>query len=249
MKWAFISGGVALLVALLTAAALNQPDVVWNDGEPHCPNCRVRVPAYAEVCPVCRRDFDWKVDARPCRLCLGETEVRYLRTLSEEDVRGRVAAAGGIVAGLDADGVVEWASSIGRHTCVYCAGTGQPRGLEPDSPLAKLAIELGNECPVCVGEDECVACGEDGVTDFGDPAAHRVYAEYVRRRDSGRPLIGAYAASDVAGSFDRTVRDLIGRAEIDLVWFPHDTQSVIEVVEARRDELIELLRPRPPADE
>ncbi len=37
---------IGILVAI-SALALDRPNVVWNDGEPHCPACRKQVEYYS----------------------------------------------------------------------------------------------------------------------------------------------------------------------------------------------------------
>jgi len=243
VKWVFIAGGVALFIFVLTLIALYQRDVVWNGSQPHCPHCRALVAPYASVCATCRNRFDWVADERPCPVGLSETEVSFLHSISEADARAKVAAAGGTVAGLDADAVVGWLRKIDANECVFCAGTGDALGLEAGSPLAKLSNELDDDCPVCVGEDDCVGCDGDGESEYGDEDAHRLLEEYVERREGGRPLIGALPSAEVAGSFRRTMSKLAGSSEVDQLWFPHGTENVVEVAENRRDALLELFRP------
>lgn len=165
MKWlAFTAACVVALIAL-GVLAVDERDVEWEGRKPLCPYCRVEVSFYAVACSACDRTLDWEPHKEPCRWCLQKEDVELLRdglhALELEDDDPLPASL--------AEFAKPYLLAIEPGKCTYCGGLGSVLRGEEELP-----------CPVCRGEENCVACGGDRVVVVGDKRAHR------RRLERGR---------------------------------------------------------------
>jgi hypothetical protein len=176
-RWWILTLAVVGVLLLISALALDRPNVIWEEGVPHCPQCRTAVPHFSKRCPTCTEPYDWNPardeDCPVSRWSLSALEARYLHERAE--ALGPDAAAARLVAelGLPLESARSYLETVGRGICGWCGGTGR----DP-------AVTTGeSECPVCFGRQRCVACGGDRRVKIGEESAHRAYLAYRRRVD------------------------------------------------------------------
>ncbi len=224
--WRWLLFGLVLVAVLflLTYWAMDQRNVVWEDGEAHCPHCRTTAPAYSERCATCSQNYDWTPAEVMCDLCFSKTDIARVRATG-----ARVAKEAGDSPDADTARYLRWAEDISSGDCVYCGGTGkdlmQPEGTDPRS------------CPVCLDKDECVLCSGDGFVWVGDPQAHR---DLVAHREQCRELDGQLGSSPLDKLVDAVrsaIGDLRGYDEMREVKRA-DGVGVIEIARKRRDAFI-----------
>jgi hypothetical protein len=167
MKWlAFTSACVAALV-LLGILAVDERDVIWEGRQPQCGYCRSSILPYAVVCPVCDRSLDWRPAREECRWCLDRHDADHIKRLYEEIDEGK-----GPVPEALAEYGTRYFDSIDVGACTYCGGIG--------------SVADGNgkkDCPVCRGDQRCIACGGTRSVVVGDEAARRQALERTDARE------------------------------------------------------------------
>ena len=172
-RWWFLTLAVVGVLLLISALALDRPDVVWHAGAPHCPHCRSDVELYSLRCRTCREQYDWSVapdEQSPlCRWCLSALESDFLQ--ARKAALGRDVAAERVTAalGLSKDAAILYLDHAGRGLCGWCGGTGLD--------LAQ-GDRAGKPCPACLGRAQCVGCGGDRRVRVGDEAAHLAFLAY-----------------------------------------------------------------------
>jgi hypothetical protein len=167
MKWVIASVGLLVVIVVFSLAALDQKDVVWADGVPHCPHCRNEVPRFAEVCPRCQRAFDWQSYESECGACFADLDAKFFRKVYEER-REQVHAALRNEGANDAQ-VADfdlYFEALTPDACAYCGGTG--KWLAPgfkdgvvgagDKMTRYLEQYMEGACPVCFGDGRCALC-------------------------------------------------------------------------------------------
>ncbi len=173
-RWWIFSLVIVGVLLLISALALDRPNVIWDAYKPHCPRCRHEVAFYSHRCPDCRSDFDWTVAGKDESPISGDS----LSVLEAEWVRARVEALGletaaRVVAGatkLSVAAATEYVQRVGRGDCGWCGGT--KRDLAADD------FEEAPPCPCCLGTGDSVACAGDRRVRLGDPTAHRAWRVY-----------------------------------------------------------------------
>jgi len=171
-RWWVLTLVVVGVLLLISALALDRPNVVWDDGVPHCPHCRSEVAFYSGICKTCAEPYDWKVSPAEksplSRWSLTSLEARFLRervdALGETVANQRVAHALSIPL-VSAQAYLE---SVDRGRCGWCGGTGLDVAQDRES----------STCPVCLGTTHCISCGGDRRVLVGDEAAHEAYEAY-----------------------------------------------------------------------
>jgi hypothetical protein len=172
-RWWMLTVLVVLVLLLLSALALDRPNVVWMRGEPHCPQCREEVPFQSQRCPHCREQYDWTVapdeESPVSRWSLSSLEADVLRervaALGPEESARRVAAA----LAVTPEAATAYLTAVGRGRCGWCGGTGLD---------LEAGAERGAACPACLGKGQCVACGGDRRIRVGDEQARRDFETY-----------------------------------------------------------------------
>ena len=171
-RWWVLTIVVVGVLLLISALALDRPNVVWDDGVPQCPHCRSEVAFFSVLCKTCKEPYDWKEaspEASPLsRWSLSALEARLLRervdALGPTLANQRVAHALQIPL-VSAEAFLE---TVDRGRCGWCGGTGRDLAQERE----------GSTCPVCFGTGQCIACGGDRRIRVGDEAAHLAYLVY-----------------------------------------------------------------------
>lgn len=198
-RWLLLTAVIVGALLLLSALAMDRPNVVWIEGQPHCPGCRNQVEWYSTRCPHCGFEFDWvtadEEDSPVSPYILKADEERALKAavedLGADEAAKRVAAA----TGLSPEDAGTWLASIRRGVCGYCAGTGKHLGGEGD-------------CPCSLGtSDTCVSVDDEDTlrVRLGDEEA----ARDLRRLVLAVEAMGPASAGD-AGAGDReAIRELV----------------------------------------
>lgn len=237
-RWWVLTLVVVGVLLLISALALDRPNVVWDDGVPHCPHCRSEVAFYSRLCPTCNEPYDWKVasgEGSPLsHWSLTSLEARYLRE--------RVDALGATLANqrvahtlqIPLESAQVYLESVDRGRCGWCGGTGRDVGLEGEDTV----------CPVCFGTAQCIACGGDRRILIGDEAAHVAYEAYRQAVDDVEAARGV--AHEVRlREVERLTREFIrlyaGTAEATQVLFWPDWPTYRTAVDASRERLDRVL--------
>lgn len=170
-RWLILTLVIVGVLLSISALALDRPNVVWMDGQPHCPSCMNGVEAYATRCPHCTERFDWL----PTRDEEGALSPYSLSPFEAELLRERIQTLGAEVAArrtsealaLSLEDATAYLESVGRGRCGWCGGTGRELGAEPAQPCS------------CGGPDgSCIACGGDRRIELGNRSAHNAYLRY-----------------------------------------------------------------------
>lgn len=171
-RWWVLTLVVVGVLLLISALALDRPNVVWEDGVPHCPQCRSEVVSFSNLCKTCGEPYDWKVasvEASPLsRWSLTSLEARFLR--ERVDALGATVANQRIAHALQIPLVSAqvYLETVDRGRCGWCGGTGRDVAQEDED----------STCAVCYGTGQCIACGGDRRIRVGDEAAHDAYRTY-----------------------------------------------------------------------
>ena len=169
--WLFTSVVVGALIAL-GVGAVDERDILWEGRTPLCPYCRAELPMHALVCRECTRSVDWRSRNEECTWCLQKEDVNHLRRVFDELVVEDEPLPPAL-----ADYDAGYFRAMDEGTCTYCGGLG-----------SVLVGGAKVECPICRGDEKCVACGGDRVVVVGDEGAHRRALERAdaRRRAEER---------------------------------------------------------------
>jgi predicted amidophosphoribosyltransferase len=172
-RWWLLTLLLVGILLLISALALDRPDVVWEAGVARCPHCRAEVEPYSRRCRTCREQYDWSVapDAQSpfSAWSLSALEAEDLQArktlLGREEAEARVAR----VLSVSPEAARLYVDHVGRGLCGWCGGTGKdlddaPRFLKP--------------CPACLGRGACVGCGGDRRVRVGDEASHLALLAY-----------------------------------------------------------------------
>lgn len=173
-RWWIATLVIVAVLLLISALALDRPNVVWNDGEPNCPFCRHPVEMHGTRCAACRGDFDWVAapDAVSpiSHASLSVLEADHLKqrveALTLEVAAQRVAAA----TDLSAEAARAYLGSVGRGDCGWCGGTRRD--------LASADLQNAPSCPLCLGAGSSIHCGGDRRVRLGDWSAELALQEY-----------------------------------------------------------------------
>jgi hypothetical protein len=224
MKWALAGVGLLVIIVVFSFAALDQKDVVWTGGKPHCPHCRSEVEACATVCPACRHGFDWQGHEIICSACLSELDAEHYRERfekHEDELKAALKEKG--ATGEQVGELLDWFKSIRAGACGFCGGTGKwlAKGFGPPSTPADCAAlhamllrENEGACPVCFGTGRCILCdGRHLVTVGRETAAVELDAMLDRLSRLDRHRDEA-SAEQVFLEVRNYVRKQAGREEI-----------------------------------
>jgi hypothetical protein len=239
ISWPWLLFGVGLVgvVVLLSYAALDRADVVWDGGEPFCPHCRTAVPLYSTQCPACRQSYDWASVDLLCTLCLTQGDVARIQAVPLPD---REAAARKAFPDdpRRAEALLRWWREIRHGACVWCAGTGKDLFANPGEPGE--GTNGLPPCPICLGDGDCILCGGDEKMRRGDPGAHRDLARYRERLDYLEGRSGHPDPAKVAEAVADAVRMLRGNEEIQQV---NDAEGLglVDRAVRQRDSLLRFL--------
>ena len=171
-RWWVLTLVVVGVLLLISALALDRPNVVWDDGVPHCPQCRSEVAFFSGLCKTCKEPYDWKEaasdDSPLSRWSLSSLEARSLR--ERIDALGPTVATARIAAALELPraSAEAYLEAVDRGRCGWCGGTGRDLKQERED----------STCPICFGSGQCIACGGDRRIRVGDEAAHDAYLTY-----------------------------------------------------------------------
>ncbi len=58
-RWWIVTLLIIGTLLLISALALDRPNVVWQGYVPHCPHCRHEVSEFSSRCADCRGELDW----------------------------------------------------------------------------------------------------------------------------------------------------------------------------------------------
>ena len=175
-RWWIATLLVVLVLVLISALALDQPDVVWSDATPYCPFCRNVVRLYSHRCAECNGEFDWVVASKEESPISSDS----LSVLAAEWLRERVKALGpeeSAARASKATGLPAWAAdaylhSIGRGDCGWCGGTRKDLA-------SQASLEDADTCSACFGTGRSIGCGGDRRVRLGDQSAARALAAYA----------------------------------------------------------------------
>lgn len=230
-RWWVLTLVVVGVLLLISALALDRPNVVWDEGVPHCPQCRSEVAFYSVLCKTCGEPYDWTVadaDFGPLsRWSLSSFEARFLRervdALGETVANQRVAHALQIPL-VSAQAYLE---AVDRGRCGWCGGTGRDVAQERG----------GSTCPVCFGTGHCIACAGDRRVRVGDEAAHQAYGAYRESVDdagAGKEVRHAVRLKEVERLTKEFLRLHAGTEEATRIYFwPQWPQPATAVEKAR----------------
>jgi hypothetical protein len=179
LRWLVSTGLIVGALVLLGILAMDQKDVVWAGGKPHCPHCRSDTPMFSTRCPVCREPYDWVEephdDSPYCSHCMSPGEQEWLRTKREalEKAHGEDAFVQRVskATGFDAATAREWLRDLGAGQCGWCGGTGRDLSAPAEPPGRKV-------CPVCLGAKKCIGCGGDSRVAVGRASASNALERY-----------------------------------------------------------------------
>ncbi len=223
-RWLLFGVGLVALLTLLTIVAMDQDNVVWENGKALCPHCRAEAPSYSDRCATCKQNYEWTRKEVMCDLCLTKTDIARIHA-----TRQRVEKDAGETPDAETARYLRWAETISQGDCVNCGGTGrdltQPEGTDP------------RPCPVCLGKDQCVLCAGDGLVWIGDLDAHR---DLIAHREQRRELEGQLDSAPLDKLVDAmrsAINDLRGYDEIRQV-VRDGGETVVGAAKKRRDALI-----------
>jgi hypothetical protein len=173
-RWWIATLVIVGVLLLISALALDRPNVVWDAGNPECPFCRHQVEMYGTRCAACRGDFDWVTapeSASPishASLSVLEAErlQEAVRVLGPDVAAQRVAAA----TELSVEAARAYLGSVGRGECGWCGGTRKD--------LAAPELESAEACPLCLGTGSSIGCGGDRRARLGDWSAELAAQRY-----------------------------------------------------------------------
>ena len=240
-RWWVLTLVVVGVLLLISALALDRPNVIWDDYLPHCPHCRGEVAPYSVLCRTCGEHYDWKPsppEASPLsRWSLTALEARALRervdALGETVASQRAAHA----LGIPLTSAQAYLETVDRGRCGWCGGTGRD--------LAKE--EEDTTCVVCLGTGQCIACGGDRRIRLGDEAAYVALGVYREGVDDARAAASVPLAVR-RGEVERLTREFVrlhaGTQEATQAWFWPTwpgSSSAVEVARARLDLVLNTL--------
>ena len=215
-RWWVLTVVVVGVLLLISALALDRPNVVWDDGVPSCPHCRSEVTFFSVLCKTCGEHYDWKV-ASPDRSPLSHWS---LTSLEARYLRERVDALGATVANqrvaralqIPLTSAEAYLETVDRGRCGWCGGTGRDVEQERED----------STCAVCLGSGQCIACGGDRRIRVGDEAAHDAFVQYrvgVEDARTGRGVSLAVRRKEVERLTREIIRLHAGTQEATQVWF------------------------------
>ena len=255
-RWWIVTLLIVSTLLLISALALDRPNVVWMAHKPHCPHCRHEVSDFSNRCADCRGEFDWVVagqEQSPLSadsLTVLESEWVHdrIRELGLETAARRVAEQ----TGLSEEAAAEYVQGVTRGDCGWCGGTRRD--------LAKPKADPIEVCPCCFGTGDSVACGGDRRVRIGDPTARRAFLSYLeeiedllrseatgeRRATEARRLakefLALHAGTEEAAQV--VYWGDIAAAEAPISRVAH-ARTVTRVARARLDRVLEALRAQP----
>jgi hypothetical protein len=233
-RWMLFGLSIFGLVALMTYWAMDRENVVWEDGKPECPHCRSEVEFHSRVCRTCRQGYDWVRDERLCDLCLTESDVVALRSIPENELEAALAAVGDEKVRA---GIRTWLAEIRKGACVYCGGTG--RDLWARTPNGETAPD----CPVCLGDGDCVLCDGDLKVVVGDLGAHRDLVRLRERWSNLRGRLNRARPEDLQETLEDGIERLRGYDEMQFRL--GDEDGPVDRATLRRDDILKALPVRP----
>lgn len=237
-RWWILTVVVVVVLLLISALALDRPNVIWEDGVPHCPHCRSEVAFFSGLCRTCTERYDWKEasgEASPLsRWSLSSLEARFLR--DRVDALGAEVAARRTAAELEltVPAAEAYLESVDRGRCGWCGGTGRDLGSEDEE----------SRCPVCFGTGQCIACGGDRRIRIGDEADHNAYLVY---RSAVEDVEAAYGVPRDVGlqEVERLTREFLrlhaGTVDATQVPFWPDWPTPKKAVDVSRERLRRVL--------
>ncbi|MDJ0972869.1 MAG: hypothetical protein QNJ98_00240 [Planctomycetota bacterium] len=169
LRWLVMTILIVGVLLAISALALDRPNVIWSTDGPACPACRSEVAFHANKCQGCATDFDWTIapdDVSPIsNHSLSRLEADELREHIERI--GEDAAAQLIARKLEIpeERAKAYLESLARGRCGFCGGTGDDLGSTQET----------KDCPVCFGDENCIASGGTGHSTWGDEAAARAF--------------------------------------------------------------------------
>ncbi len=256
-RWWILTLLIIGVLLLISALALDRPNVVWQAHEPHCPHCRHEVKEFSNRCGVCRGEFDWAIAGEEQSPISDDS----LTVLEAEWVHARVEELGLEVAARrvsEATGLTEKAASdyiqnVTRGDCGWCGGT--TRDLDTKEEDAE------EPCPCCFGTGNSVACGGDRRVRLGDSTARRSFLAYEAELAD---LLRSRAGAEERGKEARRLAEEFlsvhaGTQEAARIRYWADIanprtepgkltpapRTVTQVARSRLDQVLEALRPTP----
>ena len=152
-RWWILTLLIVGTLLLISALALDRPNVVWQSHQPHCPHCRHVVEEYSSRCGDCRGEFDWVIAGKeqsPISTdSLSALDAEWLHARVEELGLETAASRVSDWTGLSTEAATEYVQSVGRGDCGHCGGTTQY--LDAEKP------EDRETCPCCFGACNSVA--------------------------------------------------------------------------------------------
>lgn len=252
-RWWIATLLIVGVLILISALALDRPDVIWAAQKPHCPDCRHEVSFYSHRCPDCRGEFDWVIAS------VGQSPISpfSFSVLEAEWVRERVAALGPAVAakrvasatGLSDRAAEEYLGGLGRGDCGWCGGS--------KLDLSQPDTEGEVVCIACLGTGNSVDCAGDRRVRLGDQGAHRSLEAYRAAMDDLSR--GQVPAPVKATEARRLAEDFLsanaGSVEArEIIFWPSLNEAaagaqaatgrvtIVEACRRRLDQVIEVLR-------
>jgi predicted amidophosphoribosyltransferase len=222
-RWWILTLLIVGTLLLISALALDRPNVVWQAHEPHCPHCRHVVSEFSNRCADCRGEFDWVIAGQEqspiSQDSLSALDAEWLHARVEELGLETAAKRVAEITGLSEEAAAEYVQTVGRGDCGCCGGT--KRDLASEKPEQK------EPCPCCFGTGNSVACDGDRRVRLGDPTARRAYLAYAEELDD---LLSSEAApSDRAKEARRLAEEFLllhaGSAEAARILFWGDVLS------------------------
>jgi hypothetical protein len=233
-RWWVLTLVVVGVLLLISALALDRPNVVWDEGVPQCPHCRSEVAFFSGLCKTCGEPYDWTIaraETSPLsRWSLSSLEARYLR--ERVDALGPTLAVARVAAALEVPraSAEAYLESVDRGRCGWCGGTG--RDLKEEGE--------GSICPVCFGSGQCIACGGDRRIQVGDEVAHQAYLVYRRGvEDLGAATVVPHGVrlKEVQQLTQELVRLHAGTLDVTQVLFWPDWPTSRTAVDVSRERL------------
>lgn len=202
-RWWILTLLIVGTLLLISALALDRPNVVWQSHQPHCPYCRHVVAEFSNRCGDCRGEFDWVIAGKeqsPISTdSLSALDAEWLHARVEELGLETAASRVSEFTGLSVEASEEYVQTVGRGDCGYCGGTKQDLG-------AAKADER-EVCPCCFGAGNSVACDGDRRVRLGDPTARRAFLAY--RSEFADLLTSEAAAADQAKEARRLAEEFL----------------------------------------
>lgn len=188
-RWWIVTLLIIGTLLLVSALALDRPNVVWQGHLPHCPHCRHEVSEFSSRCADCRGEFDWVIagdEQSPISIdSLSVLESEWVHDRVEELGLEEAARRVAEYTGLSEEAASEYVQSVGRGDCGWCGGTKRDLSIaEPEAP---------DVCPCCFGSGNSVACGGDRRVRLGDPTARRAFLTHKAELDD---LVGSVATGE-----------------------------------------------------